>query len=298
MEVKKWTCLKADLEIAKEVTNEVTTQLSNLDHSCASAVYSTVSELVANIIQHAYPLNFKAPHDIECEITISRLDEETLTLAIADFGVTIPQSILNKISKDHELDASNAKATDAEIISDAAFPKAPNPNGRGRGLPSIFDFVSQGSLQSAKIASRHGTLHYTREINELTITPSPITGTLIEIEVKTGEHLDQLFEHGEIDIAEQFSKMPSGRFACDGDFSAEKFLNEFLSPAFDKFRTVTVNLDGTYGYGASFLDEAFGGLVRRGHSASSLKGRLNLVSTKNFHLPHQIWKYIEEANNR
>lgn len=298
MEVRKWICLRADLNIAAEIVDEVVAQTNNLNHASVAAVYSTASELVANIIQHAYPDNFKPTRDAACEIAISRFEDEALTLTITDFGVTIPRSILNKISKEHEIEASTTAPTDAELISNTIFPKVPNSSHRGRGLRSIFDFVSQGSLQSVKIASRHGTLYYTCENNELT-TNSPMTaGTLIEIVVSTGKQPDPLLQHGEIIVAEMFSKCPSGRYACDGNNSAEKFLNDLLSPAFDKYHSVTVNLDGTYGYGASFLDEAFGGLVRRGHSASSLRGRLNLISTKNFHLPHQIWKYIDEADKK
>jgi hypothetical protein len=85
-------------------------------------------------------------------------------------------------------------------------------------------------------------------------------------------------------------------YLADGAHSAEAFLNDFLSPALEKYQTVTVSLDGTYGYGASFLEEAFAGLIRNGHSASSLKGRLNLISNEDFHLPHQVWTYIDEAS--
>jgi hypothetical protein len=298
MEIRKWTCLRANSDITAEVLSEVTNQVHDIDHNSLTAVYATVSELIANIIEHAYPDNFKPLHNIECEIAIGRLNEHTLILTITDFGVTIPRSILNKISKEHKTEANTNTPSDAELISDTVFPKASNTSGRGRGLPSIFDFVSQGTFQSAKIVSRHGILDYTGEKIELTVSSSMISGTLIEIQFNTGEQPDALLEHGEILIAEQFSKSPYGRYTADGNYSGENFLNNLLSPALDKYRTVTVNLDGTFGYGASFLDEAFGGLVRRGHTASSLRGRLNLISTKNFHLPHQIWKFIDEAKKQ
>lgn len=298
MEIRKWICLRASSDITAEVLKEVSKQFNNIDHNSLTALYATVSELIANITEHAYPENFKSLNDIECEIAISRPDEHTLTLTVTDFGVTIPRSILNKISKEHQIEANINPVNDAEIISDTVFPKTSNASGRGRGLPSIFEFVSQGSFQSAKIVSRHGTLDYTGEKHELTVSSSVIAGTLIEIKVSTGEQPDPLLEHGEILIAEQFSKNPYGRYVSDGKYSGESFLKNHLSPALDKYRTVTVNLDGTLGYGASFLDEAFGGLVRRGHTASSLKGRLNLISNKNFHLPHQIWKYIDQAEKQ
>lgn len=70
-----------------------------------------------------------------------------------------------------------------------------------------------------------------------------------------------------ISIAEDFSKYPAGRTRKDGPFSAERFRDDVLVPALQEAyedRTgVTVVLDGVYGYSSSFLEETFGGLVRR-----------------------------------
>ena len=65
-----------------------------------------------------------------------------------------------------------------------------------------------------------------------------------------------------INVARDFSKYPGGRFYSDGPFSGERFREEFLVPALKTGFAVHVILDGTLGYGASFLEEAFGGAVR------------------------------------
>ena len=59
---------------------------------------------------------------------------------------------------------------------------------------------------------------------------------------------------------------PGGRFVADGPYSGEFFRDEVLDPALraaikqrEKIRVV---LDGAPGYGSSFLEEAFGGLLR------------------------------------
>ncbi len=59
-----------------------------------------------------------------------------------------------------------------------------------------------------------------------------------------------------------FSKFPGPRFSELGDFSGEDFRDNHLIPALEK-DDVEVNLDGVFGYGSSFLEEAFGGLVRK-----------------------------------
>jgi hypothetical protein len=70
-----------------------------------------------------------------------------------------------------------------------------------------------------------------------------------------------------ISIANDFSKYPAGRTRRDGPFSAEQFRDEFLVPALrtaaDEGGRVIVTLDGVYGYSSSFLEESFGGLVRK-----------------------------------
>lgn len=69
-----------------------------------------------------------------------------------------------------------------------------------------------------------------------------------------------------INIAEDYTKTPGGRYISEGDFSGEEFRIKILKPAFEKFISadcsMKVILDGGYGYAPSFLEEAFGGLAR------------------------------------
>ncbi len=70
-------------------------------------------------------------------------------------------------------------------------------------------------------------------------------------------------------IAEDFSETPGGRFKRHGLFSGEEFrdnvLIDLLSRAIEDGEKLTIVLDGVAGYGSSFLEEAFGGLIRRCH---------------------------------
>lgn len=82
-----------------------------------------------------------------------------------------------------------------------------------------------------------------------------------------------------IDVARDFSKVPAGRGPDDGDFNGAKFRTDFLVPALKKGDQVTVILDGTEGFGSSFLDEAFGGLVKHeGYTVQQLETQLILVA--------------------
>lgn len=98
-----------------------------------------------------------------------------------------------------------------------------------------------------------------------------------------------------IDVAKDFSDVPAGRFNSDGPFSGEAFREKHLRPALEKGGTVTIDLDGSEGYGSSFLEEAFGGLVRKGYfTKEELHSRLKPLSD-DASLVGEVWRYIDNA---
>lgn len=99
-----------------------------------------------------------------------------------------------------------------------------------------------------------------------------------------------------IDVGKQFSRFPSGRYEKNGSTSGEAFRKRLLEPALRaNDGKVQVLLDGTVGYGSSFLEEAFGGLVRiSGFSSSDLLARIDFVS-KDEALLSELKEYINEA---
>ena len=60
----------------------------------------------------------------------------------------------------------------------------------------------------------------------------------------------------------EFTRYPGPRFKKLGKGSGEEFREEFLWPKLQSDKNLKVDLDGAAGYGSSFLEEAFGGLVR------------------------------------
>jgi hypothetical protein len=82
-----------------------------------------------------------------------------------------------------------------------------------------------------------------------------------------------------ISIAKEFSPYPVGRFYGDGPDSGERFRDEYLEPPLRAGDIVQVQLSGTEGYGSSFLDEAFGGIVRKLKlSEQDARARLHVVA--------------------
>ncbi len=97
-----------------------------------------------------------------------------------------------------------------------------------------------------------------------------------------------------ISIAKDFSPSPAGRYLEDGPYSGAAFRDEILIPAINQYDTITIDLDGTSGYGSSFLEETFGGLVRKGFDRKVLETKLKFHSSRQSY-PSRIWKYIEKA---
>ena len=85
-----------------------------------------------------------------------------------------------------------------------------------------------------------------------------------------------------------FGPRPYGRYATDGDYSGEVFRESILAPALKENDEVIVDLSGYNRYGRSFLDEAFGGLIRAsGFRKANLRTRLKFK--------HDLVKSIEEV---
>jgi hypothetical protein len=101
-----------------------------------------------------------------------------------------------------------------------------------------------------------------------------------------------------IKISEQFSEVPAGRYLTDGEFSGERFREEYLRPSLAQADEVVVDIDGAAGYGSSFLEEAFGGLVRKGYfSGDELHRKLKIRATDSAFRNYiaAIWRFVDEA---
>lgn len=83
-----------------------------------------------------------------------------------------------------------------------------------------------------------------------------------------------------IKVVTDFHPKPYGRYKNDAPgcelTSGQTFREDILAPALKMYDHVTVDLTGYNRYGRSFLDEAFGGLVREeGFSAEEVRSKLS-----------------------
>lgn len=103
-----------------------------------------------------------------------------------------------------------------------------------------------------------------------------------------------------IKIARDFTSTPGSRYIKEGLHSGELFRDTILFPkleeAIKKELKVEVDLDGTAGYGTSFLEETFGGLVReKNMEIEVINKHLELISKEEEYLIEDIHHYIQDA---
>ncbi len=104
-------------------------------------------------------------------------------------------------------------------------------------------------------------------------------------------------------IAKDFSRIPGTRYPDEGNYSGEDFREKFLYPklreAMRNNEKLIVDLDGTAGIGTSFLEEAFGGLVRiKKMDYKTLCESMELISNDDPDYKEEIWLYIKNADEQ
>ncbi len=99
-----------------------------------------------------------------------------------------------------------------------------------------------------------------------------------------------------IKVADRYP-CPGPRYKKLGPSSGEEF-REWLIKELERDSDITVVLDDTEGFGSSFLEEAFGGLIRAGIDADVVRN-IRFISEEEPELIEEIQEYIEDeiSNN-
>lgn len=101
-------------------------------------------------------------------------------------------------------------------------------------------------------------------------------------------------------IAKEFTRKPGLRYRSQSDFSGQEFREDRLLELYDKAvkenAVLIINLDNTFGYGPSFLEESFGGLARERDPKIVLK-HIDFISIEEPYLKDEIKGYINKVIN-
>lgn len=99
-------------------------------------------------------------------------------------------------------------------------------------------------------------------------------------------------------IATDFSAVTGGRTPKEGDFSGELFRDNVLEPAYKdsigKKEKLVIDFDGCYGIGTSFLEEAFGGLVRK-YGYIGILDNIEMIVNDDETILENVPKYVRAA---
>ena len=101
-----------------------------------------------------------------------------------------------------------------------------------------------------------------------------------------------------VNVGKDFTRFPSGRLMKHGNTSGEALRVKFLQPPLSSGQSVIVELDGTIGYNSSFLEEAFGGLVRELKVTTDYVLKLLTLKSDDSALLEEIVQYMKDAEKQ
>jgi|TARA_R100000501_G_C2629154_1_gene123687 hypothetical protein len=103
-----------------------------------------------------------------------------------------------------------------------------------------------------------------------------------------------------INVRKDFSKAPGPRYKEEGKNSGELLRETILAPqlrkALESGSKLIIDLDGTAGFGTSFLEESFGGLIREDKfNYKDIKNIIEFISKEDPYLIEEIEEYLLDA---
>lgn len=103
-------------------------------------------------------------------------------------------------------------------------------------------------------------------------------------------------------ISEDYTETPGARYIADGLFSGEDFRDNVLEKKYLEClasnRKLIIDFDGGYGYSTGFLEESFGGMVRKGYHTTDLLNNIIFISTEEPSLINDITNYMLDEEER
>lgn len=103
----------------------------------------------------------------------------------------------------------------------------------------------------------------------------------------------------ELNIVKEYTDLPGGRYIRQGSHSGEDFRETILKKKYDyclaNDEKLIINFDDSYGYASTFLEEAFGGMVRQGYNGREMIKKIVFITEDEPSLKDRCIKFIIEA---
>ena len=103
-----------------------------------------------------------------------------------------------------------------------------------------------------------------------------------------------------VDVGNAFGRFPAGRFRSESLLSGEAFREDLAEPALVDGGDVVFDFTSVVGFPSSFLEEAFGGLIRtaigRGDDPDALITRIKVLSPTDPSLVEEVRQCMMNAS--
>jgi len=106
-----------------------------------------------------------------------------------------------------------------------------------------------------------------------------------------------------VKIRDDYNWSTGSRLIIEGPHSGEDFRIKFFYPmiidAIASNETLTIDFDGGIGYGTSWLEEVFGGVIRKDRvDAQDVRKHLRLIATQQPYILRLVDKYMKQAEEK
>ena len=246
---------------------------------------SLLIELMANTVNHAFERNKTS----KWYLSISS-DEvsKKVSFTFIDNGLGINRTLMIKFLDKIKALLLNTNESILRAAFEGKFGSRTKEKKRGRGLPSIKKCFAENCIRNLVVITNDVYLDF--NLNESRKLVNSFDGTCYYWELRTMENF--------IKISKDFSPTPGARYKSDGDFSGEEFYESILKKKFENAlrqkQILTIDLDGTYGFATSFLNEAFNRLAIDFGPDVAWKN-IQIISSEEPYLIDEIKEYIYDA---
>ena len=168
--------------VAKNMS-EYVCKVANIDKKDCRFLYVMMIELMSNTKKHAYDIN-ETIWDPHWYCFAEYDNKDTIAFTFMDTGEGIPATVQKNFPE--KMDLLKLKGDDKYVISalDGDFRTATKESFRGKGLPKLRSFCSDGKIRNMQIVTNRANVSVDKDSFSSTYISPALKGTLYYWEIK------------------------------------------------------------------------------------------------------------------
>lgn len=179
------TGIDSDPLVAKSMS-EYVCRIANVDKIACRFLYVMMIELMSNTKKHAYDV-YETILDPHWYCFAEYDNDDTIAFTFMDTGEGIPSTVQKNFSE--KIDLLGIKGDDKYVISvlDGDFRTATKESFRGKGLPKLRSFCSEGKIHNMRIVTNKANVTVEKNSFSSTNIVPALKGTLYYWEIKLSD---------------------------------------------------------------------------------------------------------------